>query len=932
MIGSNAAGSFSSRVTQNGVPGPAFPTQSVEFMRSDGALALASIGQGQTLWTPSKVTMYYGGGIITSLDLRNVVAFSANYAVPHMLGYGGIYIEFKSITTGLPTNCHPYSSFIREDGEIATLVEQNGKLALYQLSPVPETSSILSLLLGIVAFMVLRRKSTGGLSLSRLCYTTVSVLVASMCCATPTACKPIWNTVPVVRDSLVSMPARNLLVCDSEDGLLVINPRHRNVVWRIGDYVSGSVSDVAGTKFIGKLSSDYQPVVYDVDNFATVFSPSGPQLYQARLSTDGKVMAAISSNKAYIYSVIQKQLIKSFTIGAADWIIPNHDGSLVYSGLSNGVLELYDVATATKIGSKSLFSSNFADLSLSLDGQHLVALSRNGWLVDVAPNSVNVNRTLRANTGSNNRDLNISSDSRYVAVSGDGIGTTIYALSSFDVVNSFKSIGSHSVSAFINGDRDIVMTMYSGSVYSPYIGSVQKAAPVTPFLFIPKFVFPSNYGSTFAFSPDGGSMLMNWPGSHSSPTDFGTLLIDSFSGLGDFAVSGLTSYEQLSAKIQPNGKQYITGGSDWRIRAYHDNDPNTVQELAVHGGNIRRLCYDSTGNKFAAVSDDNLVSIWNAKTLSLQTIIQTQDFEWQPDLTFSRDGQYLYLVKNNTLRKYDAIIGTPIWSWTNASRCILSPDEKNIAVGGISPSILNCLDGSLVSTFQTTSGSVAQGALGSFLLSDNGTTVIEQRSYSTGSLLGQITLQRGPSARYGLRYGYNTLGSDDGRLIFSAGNGNAMYRNPSYPTGMTCRAIVDIDQYYGPFTRFKADIQFLNPATGQVAHSISGIEDSFGDYRANVEAPRGIFDIRIKCGTGLSKIIKGVDFAAGTEVLEVQLTNGDIDGDNYVGTDDYLLLSAAFDSKPNDADWLAAADLDGDDYVGTNDYLILSHAFDTYGD
>ena len=66
--------------------------------------------------------------------------------------------------------------------------------------------------------------------------------------------------------------------------------------------------------------------------------------------------------------------------------------------------------------------------------------------------------------------------------------------------------------------------------------------------------------------------------------------------------------------------------------------------------------------------------------------------------------------------------------------------------------------------------------------------------------------------------------------------------------------------------------------------------------------------------------------------LNVSLINGDCDGDNTIGTDDYLLLNGAFDTVPGDALFDARADLNGDESVGTDDYLILNAVFDTSGD
>lgn len=62
------------------------------------------------------------------------------------------------------------------------------------------------------------------------------------------------------------------------------------------------------------------------------------------------------------------------------------------------------------------------------------------------------------------------------------------------------------------------------------------------------------------------------------------------------------------------------------------------------------------------------------------------------------------------------------------------------------------------------------------------------------------------------------------------------------------------------------------------------------------------------------------------------LINGDCNGDNYIGTDDYIILNDSFDLSVGDPDFDARADLDYDEYVGTDDYLILSQNFDRTGD
>jgi len=69
------------------------------------------------------------------------------------------------------------------------------------------------------------------------------------------------------------------------------------------------------------------------------------------------------------------------------------------------------------------------------------------------------------------------------------------------------------------------------------------------------------------------------------------------------------------------------------------------------------------------------------------------------------------------------------------------------------------------------------------------------------------------------------------------------------------------------------------------------------------------------------------------------LKNGDVDGTgnqtpgtNVISSDDYILISNAFDTSPGDPNWDHRADLDGNATIASDDYLIFNENFDTEGD
>lgn len=108
--------------------------------------------------------------------------------------------------------------------------------------------------------------------------------------------------------------------------------------------------------------------------------------------------------------------------------------------------------------------------------------------------------------------------------------------------------------------------------------------------------------------------------------------------------------------------------------------------------------------------------------------------------------------------------------------------------------------------------------------------------------------------------------------------------------------------------------------------SVSGL----GDFGLPSSLAPGLYNVTIQGGTFLRKTVMSVDLP--TVLFGTSLKNGDCDGSNYVGTDDYLILNNAFDTSLGDAGFDARADLDGNEIVGTDDYLLLNNNFDTGGD
>ncbi len=95
--------------------------------------------------------------------------------------------------------------------------------------------------------------------------------------------------------------------------------------------------------------------------------------------------------------------------------------------------------------------------------------------------------------------------------------------------------------------------------------------------------------------------------------------------------------------------------------------------------------------------------------------------------------------------------------------------------------------------------------------------------------------------------------------------------------------------------------------------------------------PQGTYDITFKASHWLRKVVPDATISAIT-LVDVDLLNADIDGDNEVTLFDFGQLVAAFGSLSGDANWNFNADLDGDLEVTLFDFGILVRNFGMIGD
>ncbi|GMV89294.1 MAG: hypothetical protein AMXMBFR81_22250 [Chthonomonas sp.] len=125
------------------------------------------------------------------------------------------------------------------------------------------------------------------------------------------------------------------------------------------------------------------------------------------------------------------------------------------------------------------------------------------------------------------------------------------------------------------------------------------------------------------------------------------------------------------------------------------------------------------------------------------------------------------------------------------------------------------------------------------------------------------------------------------------------------------------------------EVVIRNTGDAEVLHTFTlgpGTNDAF-----RIPVPRGRIAITVQGGTFLRQSAT-VNASDGTAAFDFELRNGDVNGDNVVNVQDFLLLRQAFGAAEGNPAYSRGADLNGDGTVNVQDFLILRSAFGRSGD
>ena len=138
----------------------------------------------------------------------------------------------------------------------------------------------------------------------------------------------------------------------------------------------------------------------------------------------------------------------------------------------------------------------------------------------------------------------------------------------------------------------------------------------------------------------------------------------------------------------------------------------------------------------------------------------------------------------------------------------------------------------------------------------------------------------------------------------------------------------------GSVSNANLTIEIRNTA-GQVVRTLTGASRADGTFEIPLDpsVPSGTYQLSLKSPCMLRRTIGAVTFASeGASNVIFNLITGDINDDNIIDLNDYLLLAETFDLTVGQGGFNPSADLNLDGTIDLGDYLILVQAMDQIGD
>jgi hypothetical protein len=142
---------------------------------------------------------------------------------------------------------------------------------------------------------------------------------------------------------------------------------------------------------------------------------------------------------------------------------------------------------------------------------------------------------------------------------------------------------------------------------------------------------------------------------------------------------------------------------------------------------------------------------------------------------------------------------------------------------------------------------------------------------------------------------------------------------------------LDLDGYAADPTGLEMTLELYTEGTSTLVETLQAPLDGNAEFSVEV-SEAGNYDVVISGDHWLRRRVASLTIDASGAQFAADMVNGDADGNNRVGSGDYLALVNAWGSTPGDSTWDASVDFDGNDRIGSGDFLILVSNYGQIGD
>ena len=246
-----------------------------------------------------------------------------------------------------------------------------------------------------------------------------------------------------------------------------------------------------------------------------------------------------------------------------------------------------------------------------------------------------------------------------------------------------------------------------------------------------------------------------------------------------------------SIAFSPDGRWIASSSDDATIKLWDVGSGRLLRTLTGHLQGVKSIAISPDGARLASVSDDGTAKIWDPQTgQSLRTITGVSEGQsefLQSKIAFSRDGQSIFTVSFNGIRRWAVASGTLLQTYSKQGTFAswqsfaLSPDERWMAVAhtgavGAPPAglgigsqirLLDAANGKVIKTFGT--HSKTEG-VNSIAFAPGGGSIASVGYDGTTKIWDVATGQLRHTLTHTGTYLYTAAFSPDGRSLVSAGD------------------------------------------------------------------------------------------------------------------------------------------------------------------